>query len=50
MSRRIVRVRGDLTDRGRIGQGDGAIEHFFPTVEFIVKFVFVLDVTEGVEQ
>jgi hypothetical protein len=33
-----------------LDRGDGAIEHVFPSVEFIVKFVFVLDITEGVEQ
>jgi len=46
----IVRVRRAFTKRGGIGERDGAIEHLFPSLEFIVKFVFVLDITEGVEQ
>jgi len=43
-------VRTVGNDRGRVGEGDGAIEHRFPRLEFIVKFVFVFDITEGVEQ
>ncbi len=45
-----VLISGVVNDRVGIGEGDGAIEHLFPSVEFIVKFVFVFDITEGVEQ
>lgn len=43
-------VRTVFNERGGIGERDGAIEHLFPSLEFIVKVVFVLDITEGVEQ
>lgn len=39
-----------LTSNGRIGEGDGVVEHLFPSVEFIFEFVFFFDVVEGVEQ